>query len=60
MQFTNIQSILQKELAIEFRQKFAVGGVFLFSATPYSVLWLTVAKRKFCRNDRVHFLKQKK
>lgn len=41
MQFTTIQSILQKELAIEFRQKFAVGGVFLFSATVVFLLYKT-------------------
>jgi hypothetical protein len=32
-------------------------NIFLFTATPYPVLWLTVAKRNFCRNDLVRFLK---
>ncbi len=33
MNITNIKNIFQKELSIDFRQKYAVGGIFLFAAT---------------------------
>ncbi len=41
MQYVKAFHILQKELAIEFRQKFAVGGVFLFAATIVFLLFKT-------------------
>jgi len=33
MNIINIKNIFQKELSIDFRQKYAVGGIFLFAAT---------------------------
>lgn len=33
MNLTNIKDIFLKELKVEFRQKFAVGGIFLFAST---------------------------
>ncbi len=33
MNLINIKNIFQKELSIDFRQKYAVGGIFLFAAT---------------------------
>lgn len=41
MQYSTPFYILHKELAIEFRQKFAVGSVFLFAATVVFLLFKT-------------------
>jgi heme exporter protein B len=41
MQLPKFFYILHKELAIEFRQKFAVGGVFLFAATVVFLIYKT-------------------
>ena len=57
MNITKVKDIFIKELSIEFRQKFALGGIFLFAATVVFLIFKSFNNMKlpvsisklFCR-----------